>query len=247
MKPGHEPKPAPGGAGEAGPGGMAERPLVPARPTRRPGRLQRHLLSGEFDQLRDLPTFESNFVQAVPLAVRPALRPRRKPLATQGQVPHRPRLLPAAAGPAGDPRPRVRPVGAAALPPALPFGPGSRTLHAGVLGAGGQRGGRRGRGSDRAGGSGRRSSFGKPQTPAQAGSGALAVLPSLPHVSPRNILPGCESARVCLGSGLSPARHRPPVSLVRGVGEGRAGGAPGPPPAHFGLPACTRPGPPPAR
>ncbi|XP_068383954.1 Golgi-associated RAB2 interactor protein 5A isoform X4 [Eschrichtius robustus] len=156
MKRGHKPNSAPGGAGEAGPGGMAERPQVPACPTRQPGRLQRHLLSGEFDQLRDLPIFESNFVQAVPLAVRPALRPRRKPLATQGQVPHRPRLLPAATGPAGDPRPRVRPVGAAALPPALPFGPGSRTFHAGVLGAGGRRGGRRGRGSDRAGGSERR-------------------------------------------------------------------------------------------
>nr|XP_060145237.1 Golgi-associated RAB2 interactor protein 5A isoform X2 [Globicephala melas] len=135
MKRWHEPKPAPSGA---------ERPLVPACPTHRPGRLQRHLLSGEFDQLRDLPIFESNFVQAVPLAVRPALRPRRKPLATEGQVPHRPRLLPAAAGPAGDPRPQVRPVGAAALPPALPFGPGSLTLHTGVLGAGG----RQGRGSE---------------------------------------------------------------------------------------------------
>ena len=40
-----------------------ERPLVPACPTGRPGRLQRHLLSGEFDQLRDFPIFESNFVQ----------------------------------------------------------------------------------------------------------------------------------------------------------------------------------------
>ncbi|XP_028333618.1 Golgi-associated RAB2 interactor protein 5A isoform X3 [Physeter macrocephalus] len=67
MKRGHEPKQAPGGAGEAGPGGMAERPLVPACPTRRPGRLQRHLLSGEFDQLRDLPIFESNFVQVTRL------------------------------------------------------------------------------------------------------------------------------------------------------------------------------------
>ncbi|XP_055408997.1 Golgi-associated RAB2 interactor protein 5A isoform X4 [Bubalus kerabau] len=63
MKPGHEPKPAFGGAGEAGPGVMAERPLVSACPTGRPGRLQRHLLSGEFDQLRDFPIFESNFVQ----------------------------------------------------------------------------------------------------------------------------------------------------------------------------------------
>ena len=40
-----------------------ERPLVSACPTGRPGRLQRHLLSGEFDQLRDFPIFESNFVQ----------------------------------------------------------------------------------------------------------------------------------------------------------------------------------------
>ncbi|XP_029425214.1 protein FAM71E1 isoform X2 [Nannospalax galili] len=38
-------------------------PLVPAYAPCRPGRLQRHLLSGEFDQLRDLPIFESNFVQ----------------------------------------------------------------------------------------------------------------------------------------------------------------------------------------
>ncbi|XP_067575365.1 Golgi-associated RAB2 interactor protein 5A isoform X2 [Pseudorca crassidens] len=148
MKRWHEPKPAPSGAASwnrpANFAAHVERPLVPACPTHRPGRLQRHLLSGEFDQLRDLPIFESNFVQAVPLAVRPALRPRRKPLATEGQVPHRPRLLPAAAGPAGDPRPQVRPVGAAALPPALPFGPGSLTLHTGVLGAGG----RQGRGSE---------------------------------------------------------------------------------------------------
>lgn len=54
MKRGHEPKPALGGA---------ERPLFPAYPKGRPGRLQRHLLSGEFDQLRDFPIFESNFVQ----------------------------------------------------------------------------------------------------------------------------------------------------------------------------------------
>lgn len=40
-----------------------ECPLVPAFPSGRPGRLQRHLLSGEFDQLRDFPIFESNFVQ----------------------------------------------------------------------------------------------------------------------------------------------------------------------------------------
>ncbi|XP_007531391.2 Golgi-associated RAB2 interactor protein 5A isoform X1 [Erinaceus europaeus] len=39
------------------------RPLLPACPSGRPGRLQRHLLSGEFDQLRDFPIFESNFVQ----------------------------------------------------------------------------------------------------------------------------------------------------------------------------------------
>uniref|UniRef100_A0A4W2G1E4 Golgi associated RAB2 interactor 5A n=2 Tax=Bos TaxID=9903 RepID=A0A4W2G1E4_BOBOX len=44
-----------------------ERPLVPACPTGRPGRLQRHLLSGEFDQLRDFPIFESNFVQVTRL------------------------------------------------------------------------------------------------------------------------------------------------------------------------------------
>ncbi|XP_055267482.1 Golgi-associated RAB2 interactor protein 5A isoform X1 [Moschus berezovskii] len=67
MKRGYEPKPAFGGAGEAGPGVMAERPLVPACPTGRPGRLQRHLLSGEFDQLRDFPIFESNFVQVTRL------------------------------------------------------------------------------------------------------------------------------------------------------------------------------------
>ncbi|KAB0396578.1 hypothetical protein E2I00_005857, partial [Balaenoptera physalus] len=66
MKRGHKHNSALGGAGEAGPGG-AERPLVPACPTRQPGRLQRHLLSGEFDQLRDLPIFESNFVQVTRL------------------------------------------------------------------------------------------------------------------------------------------------------------------------------------
>uniref|UniRef100_A0A8D2DVT4 Golgi associated RAB2 interactor 5A n=1 Tax=Sciurus vulgaris TaxID=55149 RepID=A0A8D2DVT4_SCIVU len=54
MKRGYDPKPALGGA---------ERPLFPAYPKGRPGRLQRHLLSGEFDQLRDFPIFESNFVQ----------------------------------------------------------------------------------------------------------------------------------------------------------------------------------------
>ncbi|XP_070306547.1 Golgi-associated RAB2 interactor protein 5A isoform X6 [Odocoileus virginianus] len=186
MKREPEPKPAFGGAGEAGPGVMAgekwnrswrvgpgagtrsanfaasvERPLVPACPTGRPGRLQRHLLSGEFDQLRDFPIFESNFVQAVPVAVRPALRPRRKPLAAQGQVPHRPRLLPAAAVPAREPRPRVRPVGAAALPPAVPLGPGSRAFHPGLLGAGGRRGRGRGRGSD----GGRASSHGSQTGP----------------------------------------------------------------------------------
>lgn len=41
----------------------ADRPVVPAYAPCRPGRLQRHLLSGEFDQLRDFPIFESNFVQ----------------------------------------------------------------------------------------------------------------------------------------------------------------------------------------
>ncbi|XP_076987182.1 Golgi-associated RAB2 interactor protein 5A isoform X3 [Tamandua tetradactyla] len=44
-----------------------ETPLAPARPRRRPGRLQRHLLSGEFDELRDFPIFESNFVQVTRL------------------------------------------------------------------------------------------------------------------------------------------------------------------------------------
>ncbi|XP_038956869.1 Golgi-associated RAB2 interactor protein 5A isoform X1 [Rattus norvegicus] len=41
----------------------ADRPLAQAYAPCRPGRLQRHLLSGEFDQLRDFPIFESNFVQ----------------------------------------------------------------------------------------------------------------------------------------------------------------------------------------
>ncbi|XP_040490292.1 protein FAM71E1 isoform X1 [Ursus maritimus] len=67
MMRGHETKPAPSGTGEEGPGGMAECPLVPAYATGRPGRLQRHLLSGEFDQLRDFPIFESNFVQVTRL------------------------------------------------------------------------------------------------------------------------------------------------------------------------------------
>ncbi|EFB23914.1 hypothetical protein PANDA_006235, partial [Ailuropoda melanoleuca] len=57
IMPGHKTKPAPSGTGEEGPGGMA------AYAMGRPGRLQRHLLSGEFDQLRDFPIFESNFVQ----------------------------------------------------------------------------------------------------------------------------------------------------------------------------------------
>ncbi|XP_012498597.1 PREDICTED: protein FAM71E1 [Propithecus coquereli] len=61
MKRRHEPRPALGGAGEAVPGGMA------AYPAGRPGRLQRHLQSGEFDQLRDFPIFESNFVQVTRL------------------------------------------------------------------------------------------------------------------------------------------------------------------------------------
>ncbi|XP_031537416.2 Golgi-associated RAB2 interactor protein 5A isoform X4 [Vicugna pacos] len=67
MKRDQEPKTAPGGAGEAGPDGMAERALVPACPKGRPGRLQLHLLSGEFDQLRDFPIFESNFMQVTRL------------------------------------------------------------------------------------------------------------------------------------------------------------------------------------
>ncbi|XP_037004890.2 Golgi-associated RAB2 interactor protein 5A isoform X1 [Artibeus jamaicensis] len=58
MKQGQEPKPAPR---------EAERALVPACPTGRPGRLQRYLLRGEFDQLRDFSIFESNFVQVTRL------------------------------------------------------------------------------------------------------------------------------------------------------------------------------------
>uniref|UniRef100_A0A8C9GJI4 Family with sequence similarity 71 member E1 n=1 Tax=Piliocolobus tephrosceles TaxID=591936 RepID=A0A8C9GJI4_9PRIM len=54
-------KPAVGGAGEVEPGGMA------ASSTGRPRRLQRYLQSGEFDQLRDFPIFESNFVQVTRL------------------------------------------------------------------------------------------------------------------------------------------------------------------------------------
>ncbi|XP_069919103.1 Golgi-associated RAB2 interactor protein 5A isoform X1 [Oryctolagus cuniculus] len=140
MKQGREPEPGPGGAG---------RPLEPAFPSGRPGRLQRHLLSGEFEQLRDFPIFESNFVQAVPPAVRPALRARRAPLPAQGQVLHRPRLLPAAARAARGPRAGVRPLGAAALPPALPRGARSRAVHAGQLGAGRRRQRGRGRGGGR--------------------------------------------------------------------------------------------------
>ncbi|XP_026892997.1 Golgi-associated RAB2 interactor protein 5A isoform X1 [Acinonyx jubatus] len=89
MMRGHQTNPAPGGAGGmtergflgpfqmGGPGPASwtrppnfahlECPLVPAFPTGRPGRLQRHLLSGEFDQLRDFPIFESNFVQVTRL------------------------------------------------------------------------------------------------------------------------------------------------------------------------------------
>ncbi|XP_029781135.1 protein FAM71E1 isoform X1 [Suricata suricatta] len=62
MMKGHGTKPALGGAG-----GMTECPLLPAFPTGGPGQLQRHLLSGEFDQLRDFPIFESNFVQVTRL------------------------------------------------------------------------------------------------------------------------------------------------------------------------------------
>ncbi|KAM5297914.1 Golgi-associated RAB2 interactor protein 5A isoform 1-T1 [Glossophaga mutica] len=58
MKQGQEPKPALS---------EAERALVPACPTGRPGRLQRYLLRGEFDQLRDFSIFESNFVQVTRL------------------------------------------------------------------------------------------------------------------------------------------------------------------------------------
>ncbi|PNJ41703.1 FAM71E1 isoform 3, partial [Pongo abelii] len=55
------PKTALGGAGEVEPGGMA------ASPMGRPRRLQRYLQSGEFDQFRDFPIFESNFVQVTRL------------------------------------------------------------------------------------------------------------------------------------------------------------------------------------
>ncbi|XP_037675756.1 protein FAM71E1 isoform X3 [Choloepus didactylus] len=61
MKRGGKQRLALGGAGEAGPDGKT------ACPRCRPGRLQRHLLSGEFDQLRDFPIFESNFVQVTRL------------------------------------------------------------------------------------------------------------------------------------------------------------------------------------
>ncbi|XP_011936370.1 PREDICTED: protein FAM71E1 [Cercocebus atys] len=54
-------KPALGGAGKVEPGGMA------ASPTGSRRRLQRYLQSGEFDQLRDFPIFESNFVQVTRL------------------------------------------------------------------------------------------------------------------------------------------------------------------------------------
>nr|XP_012609671.1 protein FAM71E1 isoform X3 [Microcebus murinus] len=72
MKRGHESRPALGGADPASWDRLPnfaplDRPLVPAYPTGRPGRLQRHLQSGEFDQLRDFPIFESNFVQVTRL------------------------------------------------------------------------------------------------------------------------------------------------------------------------------------
>ncbi|XP_011821363.1 PREDICTED: protein FAM71E1 isoform X1 [Mandrillus leucophaeus] len=65
-------KPALGGAGKVEPGGMADFVLlkcllVPASPSGRRRRLQRYLQSGEFDQLRDFPIFESNFVQVTRL------------------------------------------------------------------------------------------------------------------------------------------------------------------------------------
>ncbi|XP_059523348.1 Golgi-associated RAB2 interactor protein 5A [Myotis daubentonii] len=44
-----------------------EHTLVSACPTGRPGRLQRLLQSGEFDQLKDFTVFESNFVQVTRL------------------------------------------------------------------------------------------------------------------------------------------------------------------------------------
>ncbi|KFO26181.1 protein FAM71E1 isoform X2 [Fukomys damarensis] len=46
-----------------GSSGLAGRLLDPACSLEGPGWLQRHLLSGEFDQLRDFSIFESNFVQ----------------------------------------------------------------------------------------------------------------------------------------------------------------------------------------
>ncbi|XP_066127536.1 Golgi-associated RAB2 interactor protein 5A isoform X1 [Saccopteryx bilineata] len=46
---------------------MAEGILVPTCLAGRPGRLQRHLLSGEYDQLRHFSIFESNFVQVTRL------------------------------------------------------------------------------------------------------------------------------------------------------------------------------------
>ncbi|KAM5236233.1 Golgi-associated RAB2 interactor protein 5A [Ctenodactylus gundi] len=42
---------------------LPERPLVPTCTRGGSGKLQRHLQSGEFDQLRDFAIFESNFVQ----------------------------------------------------------------------------------------------------------------------------------------------------------------------------------------
>ncbi|XP_075394123.1 Golgi-associated RAB2 interactor protein 5A isoform X2 [Tenrec ecaudatus] len=51
---------------KVGPSGTDRAP-DPAYPTGRPGQLQRHLQSGEFDQLRDLTIFESNFVQVTRL------------------------------------------------------------------------------------------------------------------------------------------------------------------------------------
>ncbi|XP_056681615.1 Golgi-associated RAB2 interactor protein 5A [Monodelphis domestica] len=58
MKPGRgQEQGAPRGAGAK----AVPRPLQSSYP--RPGRLQRYLCSGEFDQLCDFPIFESNFVQ----------------------------------------------------------------------------------------------------------------------------------------------------------------------------------------
>ncbi|XP_006897406.1 PREDICTED: protein FAM71E1 [Elephantulus edwardii] len=45
----------------------AEHSMAPDCPAGSPGRLQRHLWSGEFDQLRDFTIFESNFVQVTRL------------------------------------------------------------------------------------------------------------------------------------------------------------------------------------